>query len=87
MRDHEAIDMHDGHVPLEGLTQDGHTVAAGDIVWVKHDDGSVESKEVKEVVNNRKVTYVHPDSQGYIGAKLSIVYKHQDNIPKEAEDA
>lgn len=55
---------------------DGYNIKAGDIIYVKHDDGTLERKVVKWIApSGKKLTYTEPCSQGYIGARYNRVYK------------
>lgn len=56
---------------------DGEPVFPEDVAFVRHDDGTIESCVVKSVFR-QKVEWEKPDLQGYIGARLSRIYKtHQ----------
>lgn len=55
------------------VTADGYPVAAGDYVFVKKAHG-FEAKIIKTCYE-KKIEYTEPDSEGYIGARLNIVYR------------
>lgn len=55
------------------VTVDGYPVAAGDYVYVKKAHG-FERKTIKTCYE-KKIEYTEPDSEGYIGARLTIVYR------------
>lgn len=59
---------------------DGYPIEVGDVVWTKKSTGW-EWHIVKE--NHLfKVTYEEPDSEGYIGGNLSIVYKYNPEMER-----
>lgn len=55
------------------VTQDGRTVTPGDTVYVTSNGGPFEKHVVAECYA-MKIAYTTPDSDGYGGAKLTIVY-------------
>lgn len=61
----------------EFRTADGYAAAAGDELFVRHDDGTFEKCEVADVISRFKVAWTKPDLRGYIGARYSVVFKRR----------
>lgn len=59
------------------VTRDGRTVRPGDTVYVTCNGGPFERKIISECYAH-KIAYTTPDSGGYEGAKLTIVYAEPD---------
>jgi hypothetical protein len=55
------------------VTADGRKVKPGDTVYVTSNGGPFEEKVIAECYA-MKIDYTEPDSGGYTGAKLSVVY-------------
>ena len=61
----------------QSVTRDGYTVHPGDTIHVTSDGDPFEEKIISACYTN-KITYTEPDSNGYTGAKLSVVYRHPE---------
>jgi hypothetical protein len=73
---------------LESIkSADGEDIKVGDHVWVPTSDGLVWrwEKHVVGKLHEKKIEYDDPEPDGYLGAKLTIVYKkHPRQIVAEA---
>ena len=59
------------------ISADGYEVRPGDTVYIKQTHTYYEEKKVFTVPSDYKLVYDTPDSQGYAGARYTVVYKNK----------
>ena len=70
-------------------TKDNCEVRPGDTVWCWADKlQEYKSHVVKSISNGMKIEYTEPcPDEGYIGARMDVVYKNKPESPPEEDDS